>query len=122
MNGIYFIPIFAVVVVGLLNRKVPALAGRVGLGVGIVVIALGYFFPPAAAAISAAGIHEFHFLGIVFALLVALMLVIGKLQPRAEPWHMVYTKEVDLTPWKGAKWASLILLFLVIAIYVFFAI
>ena len=122
MNGIYFIPIFAVVVVGLLNRMVPALAGRVGLGVGIVVIALGYFFPPAAAAISAAGIHEFHFLGIVFALLVALMLVIGKLQPRAEPWHMVYTKEVDLTPWKGAKWASLILVFLVIAIYVFFAI
>lgn len=122
MNGIYFIPIFAVVVVGLLNRKVPALAGRVGLGVGIVVIALGYFFPPAAVAISAAGIHEFHFLGIVFALLVALMLVIGKLQPRAEPWHMVYTKEVDLTPWKGAKWASLILVFLVIAIYVFFAI
>jgi len=92
------------------------------LWVTVVVIAVGYFFPPAAAAISAAGIHEFHFLGIVFALLVALMLIIGALKPRAEPWHMVCTKEVDLTPWKGAQWASLILVFLVIAIYVFFAI
>ena len=59
MNGIYFIPIFAVVVVGLLNRRVPALAGRVGLIVGIVVIALGYFVPWFADALSAAGIHEF---------------------------------------------------------------
>ena len=55
MNGIYFIPIFAVVVVGLLNRKVPALAGRVGLIVGIVVIALGYFVPGFASALSVAG-------------------------------------------------------------------
>lgn len=122
MNGIYFIPIFAVVVVGLLNRRVPALAGRVGLIVGIVVIALGYFAPGFAAALRGMGIHEFHFLGLVFALLVILMLIIGKLKPREDAWEMVYTNEVDLTPWKGAKWVSILLVFLVIAIYVFFAI
>ncbi len=121
MNGIYFIPIFAVVVVGLLNRRVPAVAGRVGLTVGVVVIALGYFIPGFASILSVAGIHEFHFLGIVFALIVALMLIIGKLKPREEPWQMINTNEVDLTPWKGAKWVSLILVFLVIAIYVVFA-
>jgi len=122
MNGIYFIPIFAVVVVGLLNRKVPAVAGFVGLIFGIVVIALGYFVPAFSSGLSAAGIHEFHFLGIVFAALVLLMLGIGLVKPRAEAWQMVYTKEVDLTPWKGAKWASLILVIFVIGIYVFFAI
>lgn len=121
MNGIYFIPIFAVVVVGLLNRRVPALAGRVGLITGIVVIALGYFVPVCASALSTAGIHEFHFLGLVFALIVGLMLLIGAVKPRKEPWQIVYTNEVDLSPWRGAKWASLILLILVIAIYVFFA-
>lgn len=121
MNGIYFIPIFAIVVVGLLNRRVPALAGRVGLVVGIVVIALGYFVPGFASALSEAGIHEFHFLGLVFALIVLLMLAIGVMMPRETPWLMVYTQEVDLTPWKGAKWASLVLFILVIGIYVIFA-
>lgn len=121
MNGIYFIPIFAVVVVGLLNRKVPALAGRVGLILGIVVIAAGYFIPAFSDALSDANIHEFHFLGIVFVLLVVVMLVIGQIRPRAEAWQMVDTKEVDLTPWSGARWASLVLLLLVILIYVAFA-
>lgn len=121
MNGIYFIPIFAVVVVGLLNRRVPAVAGRVGLIVGILLIALGYFLPPFAAVLAQLGIHEFHFLGIVFALIVAIMWIIGMLKPRPVPWQMVDTKEVDLTPWKGAKWASLILFILVIGIYAFFA-
>lgn len=122
MNGIYFIPIFAVVVVGLLNRRVPAIAGRVGLILGIVIIALGYFVPSFSSVLSSAGIHEFHFLGIVFVVIVGLMLLIGALKPRPEPWQLVYTEEVDLTPWRGAKWASLILLVLVIAIYVIFAI
>ena len=49
------------------------------------------------------------------------MLAIGAVSPRKEPWQIVYTNEVDLTPWRGAKWVSLILLILVIAIYVFFA-
>ncbi|MDQ8201190.1 solute:sodium symporter family transporter [Pelagicoccus enzymogenes] len=121
MNGIYFIPIFSVVVVGLLNRRVPAVAGRIGLVTGIVLIALGYFLPGFSTFLAAAGIHEFHFLGIVFALIVGLMHVVGAVKPRSEPWVMVATNEVDMTPWKNARWASLALVALVIAIYVAFA-
>ncbi|NBB78388.1 MAG: solute:sodium symporter family transporter [Verrucomicrobia bacterium] len=121
MNGIYFIPIFAVVVVGLLNRRVPAIGGRVGLILGIVVIALGYFVPGFASMLASMGIHEFHFLGIVFALIIVVMLIIAQLKPRAEPWQIVNTEEVDLTPWRGAKWVSLILFLLVIGIYLAFA-
>ena len=121
MNGLYFIPIFAVVVVGLLNRRVPAVAGRVGLIAGIVIIALGYFEPFCIGVLETAEIPEFHFLGLVFALIVGLMLVIGVVSPRKEPWQIVYTNEVDLTPWWGAKGVSVILLILVIAIYAFFA-
>jgi SSS family solute:Na+ symporter len=121
MNGLYFIPIFAVVVVGLLNRRVPAVAGRVGLIAGIAVIALGYFEPFCIEVLEKADIHKFHFLGLVFALIVGLMLVIGVVKPRKEPWQIVYTNEVDLTPWWGAKGVSAILFMLVVAIYVFFA-
>ena len=93
-----------------------------GLVVGIVIIASGYFYPPFASSLNSAGIHEFHFLGIVFALLVSLMLLTSIVAPRLEPWKMVYTKEVDLTPWHGAKKASLVLFILVIIIYAAFAV
>lgn len=46
MNGIYFIPIFAAVLMGMLNRRLPPLAGNFALVAGIVMIALGYFIPP----------------------------------------------------------------------------
>jgi SSS family solute:Na+ symporter len=121
MNGIYFIPIFAVVVVGMLNRRVPAIAGKVGLSLGLVTIAAGYFIAPLAKVLSDAGIHEFHFLGIVFAMLVIVMLLIGMISPRSEPWKLVTNNSIDLTPWKNAKWASAILVLIVIGIYIGFA-
>lgn len=121
MNGIYFIPIFAVVVVGLLNRRVPALAGSVGLVLGVVLIALGYFLPEGINPVTALGIHEFHFLGIVFALLVAVMLVIGVLRPLSNAWELTSGNTIDMTPWKNAKWASLVLVLLVLGIYLAFA-
>ena len=121
MNGIYFIPIFAVVVVGLLHKKVPSIAGFVGLVLGLITISAGYFIPACSNALSNAGIHEFHFLGIVFAFLVIVMLVITAMKPRPEAWVLKATNQIDLTPWKGAKWASAALVIIVITIYVSFA-
>ena len=121
MNGIYFIPIFAVVVVGMLNRRVPAIAGTIGLILGVVVIALGYFLPDAISPMALMGIHEFHFLGGVFAFLVIVMLAIGAAKPRSTPWELTSRNTIDMTPWKNAKWASLGLIVVVLAIYIGFA-
>lgn len=82
MNGLYFIPIFAVVLVGLLTQHVPAIAANIALIVGVAAIAIGYFLPGPAAWLASMGIHEFHFLGIVFLFLVNMMLLIGALKPR----------------------------------------
>ncbi len=119
MNGIYFIPIFAVVVVGMLARRVPPLAAKVALVAGFTVIAVGYFVPPFDGWVAA--MHEFHFLGAVFALLVITMLVIGRLSPLPTPWVQVDVKAVDLTPWRRARLTGVILLVLVFAIYALFA-
>jgi len=121
MNGIYFIPIFAVVVVGLLARRVPASAGAIGLLTGVVLIALGYFLPESVNPVLALGIHEFHFLGIVFGLLIALMLAIGAARPRETRWELVQGNTIDMTPWRGARWAGAVLVIVVIAIYLAFA-
>ncbi|HSG34506.1 MAG TPA: hypothetical protein VLA37_08215, partial [Sphingomonadaceae bacterium] len=121
MNAIYFIPIFSVVVVGMLHPRVPAFAASIAMVAGILLISIGYFVKPAADAIKAANIHGFHFIGIVFALLVAFLLVMGTAAPRATAWKIQTDNEIDLTPWKGAKWASAALVILVIGIYAAFA-
>ncbi len=121
MNAIYFIPIFAVVVVGMLHSRVPAKAASIAMLAGIVLIGLGYFVPAFDKAIADAGIHGFHFIGIVFALLVVFLLFMGTVAPRSTPWKIETTNNIDMTPWKGAKVASGILVVIVISIYAFFA-
>jgi len=117
MNAMYFIPIFAVVLVGLLHPRVDRKAADTALLGGIALIGIGYFgFPDAVARI-----NEFHFVAMVFVLLTAFMLLAGKLKPRPEPFHLSDAKAVDLTPWKGARPAGAVLVLLVVLIYIAFA-
>jgi SSS family solute:Na+ symporter len=119
MNGMYFIPIFAVVVVGITTRRVPPLAAKIALVAGFALIATGYFVYPFNRIV--AQMHEYHFLGLVFAYLVVLMLVIGELRPLAVEWRQEEAHAVDMTPWRHARLVGAILLLLVLAIYLVFA-
>ncbi len=119
MNGMYFIPIFAVVLVGMLSRRVPPRAAKLALVMGFAIIAVGYFVPPFDRIV--AQMHEFHFLGLVFAYLVVTMLVIGELRPLEREWVQQDAKALDLTPWRHARLASAVLVVAVIAIYLLFA-
>ena len=119
MNGIYFVPIFSVVLVGMLSQRVPAKAARTAMITGLVVIASAYFIPPLATVVSS--INDFHFLGIVFAYLVIYMFVVGEISPMEERFHQVDVKAVDMTPWPHAKRAGLALCLIVLTIYVVFA-
>lgn len=116
MNGMYFIPIFAVVLIGMLTKRVPPIAAKIGLIAGFAVIAIGYFVPPFDKIVDS--MHEFHFLGIVFSWLLVLMLVIGEIRPRKTEFEQVDVGAVDLTPWRFAKPAGLVLIAIVITIYV----
>ena len=66
-------------------------------------------------------IHDFHFLGIVFVSLVVLMLVIGVVKPLPEKWVQQHSGDVDITPWRFAMPAGVVLLLLVLTIYTLFA-
>ncbi|SHF01588.1 solute:Na+ symporter, SSS family [Modicisalibacter ilicicola DSM 19980] len=119
MNAMYFIPILAVVLVGLLTKRVPPVAAKLALVGGCAIIGLVYFVPPFTGLLDV--IHDFHFVALVFVLLVAMMLLLGKLRPRATAWVHEDSGEVDLTPWKGAIPAGIVLVILVVAIYIAFA-
>ena len=119
MNGMYFIPIFAVVLVGMLTSRVPARAAKVALWTGIIIIPLGYFVYPFNLVVES--MHEFHFLGIVFAYLVLMQLILGAIWPRETEFVQQDVGAVDMTPWRHAKLVGLLLIIGIIAIYALFA-
>jgi solute:Na+ symporter, SSS family len=122
MNGLYFIPIFAVVLMGMLDRRVPSWSANLALVTGFAAIALGYFvFPGAVAAV-----HEFHFLGIVFVALLMLMEVAAFVSPR----EIVATEQgvtenvtppIPMNRWPLAVPTGSILVAFVLGIYYYFA-
>jgi len=116
MNGMYFIPIFSVVLVGMVTRRVPPVAAKIALIAGFVIIAVGYFVPPFDKVVES--MHEFHFLGLVFTWLVVIMLVIGELRPSETEFEQEDVGAVDMKPWKYAMPVGFLLIVIVFTIYI----
>lgn len=119
MNGLYFIPIFSVVLMGLLLRRMPASAAKVGLSLGVIIIAAGYFIPALEKQVNALG--GFHFLGVVFLLLCSIIMVMTIIAPRAEAWVHEHSGDVEMTSWRWTKPVAALLVVTVLAIYAWFA-
>jgi len=142
INGIYSIPIFSIIIVGYLTKYVPAIAAKIGLISGCALYIISqffmqpYFVNTALDAAKASGVtdetalalveaqaypHFLDVMAILFILNVIIMLVIGKLKPRKEPFVQEYTKQVDITPWKYTKQAGIAICVVVVGVYVYFA-
>jgi SSS family solute:Na+ symporter len=67
------------------------------------------------------GLHYLDVMAILFVLNILIMLLIGRFRPRREDYVQVYTKQVDITPWKMAKPVGLGVVIVVAAIYAYFA-
>lgn len=123
MNGLYAAPIFAVVLVGMFTRNVPAWAANLALVAGVTMIATVYFVPQLELVRSA--MHDFHFLGLVFAILVGGMLLAGWIAPRTGYATSDSDSQepalIPLEPWPLAVPAGIALVVTVLAIYAWFA-
>lgn len=142
INGIYSIPIFTIIVVGYITKRVPAIAAKIGIISGSLLYILSQFFigprliQSALEDAKASGItdpqqlnlieagaypHYLHVMAILFTLNIVIMLVIGKIYPREEPFVLEYTKKVSIEPYKYVKPVGIGICIVVIAIYVYFA-
>jgi len=141
VNGIYSIPILTIIVVGYLTKRVPAIAGKIGILSGSLLYIISQFIMKpmfaneAITAAKAAGIseqlqldaigtaaypHFLHVMAILFLLNAMIMLLIGKLYPREEAYVQKYTEEVDITPWKPTKMVGVLICIIVISTYFYF--
>ena len=114
-SGFYNIPIIAVVLVGMLTTRVPALAVKVAIGFHLVAYALLQFVFK-----DVVNIHFLHLYAILFASEVAILLLIGHLRP-AQARSTTRSAPVDMTPWVFAKACSFSLFSCVVLLYMIFS-
>ncbi|WP_166384731.1 MULTISPECIES: solute:sodium symporter family transporter [unclassified Polaribacter] len=139
--GSLSVPILAVVAVGMATKKVPALAAKIVLTIGVLMYLISQFVLSPHfidAALSEAAIngitnakelsiikakaypHFLHIMGILFVINVAFMLIMGKLYPSKKVYTPKITKEIDITPWKYAKVIGVAITILVLSTYLIF--
>lgn len=142
INGIYSIPIFTIIIIGYTTRRVPAIAAKIGLVSGSVLYIISQFWlqkkfvNEALEQAEATGItdpdqlrlveaeaypHYLHVMAILFVANMVIMLIIGKIWPRKEPFVLEYSKKVDIKPYRYVNQVGIAVCIIVIGIYVYFA-
>lgn len=131
LNGIYFIPILAIMLFGFFNRTANGQSALITIVVGLVAMVIGTFFTGqeknAAGDVVVSGWRTdifasgFHYMGAVFAFCILLQYILGRSLRRDAPYVQQDAGIVDLTPWKHAKPVGISLLILVFVLYALFA-
>lgn len=139
--GSLSIPILAVVLTGMLTKKVPALGAKVVMIGGVLLYLISllilepHFRETAVLEAQAQGIsdvaqlslikaqaypHFLHVMGMLFLLNIGVMLLFGKLKPKKDVAEEEATDVIDVTPWKYALAIGIFITLLVVSTYFIF--
>ncbi|MFT5892434.1 MAG: SSS family solute:Na+ symporter [Dokdonia sp.] len=138
--GSLSVPILAVVLVGILTKKVPAIGAKIVMIVGVIMYVCTIYMRPkyqeaALAEAAANGItdiaqlaiikaeafpHFLYVMGVLFVLNIIIMLVIGLIKPKTDAYVVVPTEAIDTTPWKYAYIVGGLIVLLVLSTYLIF--
>ncbi|GGG28833.1 solute:sodium symporter family transporter [Dokdonia pacifica] len=138
--GSLSVPILAVVIIGILTKRVPALGAKVVMIAGVIMYVCTIFMRPtyekaALAEAETNGItdiaelalikaeafpHFLHVMGILFVVNIIIMLVIGMIKPKTDIYVPETTEAIDTTPWKYAYIVGGLITLLVLSTYLIF--
>ena len=119
LNGVYFIPLLAIIMFGFANKTANGMSALITAVVGLAVMIWGTF--PGGDTVTETFGSGFHFMGVVFVGLLILQTILGQFMKRDTPYVQQDAKVVDLTPWKFAKPVGALLFVTVIVIYLLLA-
>ncbi|MDP1560692.1 MAG: solute:sodium symporter family transporter [Pirellulaceae bacterium] len=133
LNGVYFIPLLAIMMVGLFHKWANGNSALVTFFVGLAAMSIGTF---ATWEVKDANNNvidpgwvvnwfgsAYHYMGLVFWILVVLQLWLGNsVMRRSSPYEQHDVGAVDLTPWKPAPYVGATLVLTVLGIYFYLAI
>jgi len=111
VNGFFNVPIFTIVFIGYVTKRVPAIAAKIS----IVFFVLTY---GTLQLVIKPDMHYLYQLAVLFVISCIIMLVIGKIKPRDKAYTLQDNKVVDITPWKYRYEACGVVLFFMISMYI----
>lgn len=127
-NATFFGPMLAVIILGFLVSRTSAKAAKTGLVVGPILffmLVFGFEGQTQAIAKSVFGftedIHFLHFLALIFAITIILVLTISAFYPARTKYAPITKSKLDMNPWPAAKFNAVMITVVALAFYVFLA-
>ena len=116
VNGFYNVPIFTLIIFGMLNKTAPAWSAKVTL----IFFMIGYGLTQLG--VIKTDLHFLHILAILFVVSVVFMYITGKLWPAQNRYDDGKDlKVVDTTPWNMSVVTSIAIVLCVFGVYVLFS-
>ena len=125
VNGLYSVPIIGIFLLGILTKRIPAMAAKVGMITGMGAYAFFTFINIEDVlpffANTDGDLHWLHGYFISFILSILVMVLLGYYYPKSDEEIEISEKKnpapVDMTPWKSAKKVSAGIIFMTMIIY-----
>ncbi|WP_234497111.1 solute:sodium symporter family transporter [Vibrio maritimus] len=126
LAGLFSVPIFTIVFMGYITKRVPALAAKVSLAVFVMAYGIVQFTPAAmhdylGPLKPLAELHFFHQLAVLFVVCSGIMLAISKVRPRDTDYVLPVNEAMDIKPWEFRFEASAVILYMVLGAYITFS-
>lgn len=113
-NGLYNMPLLAIILVGFFSKKTSALGAKWTFIFHVITYSLSK--------VLLADVHYLYVWSVLFILDLAILYTFSSLKPDKEDFEFEkYKNKVDLTPWKHSKWVGAIILLTVVAMYIIFS-
>jgi len=110
----FSVPVFTIMLVGLITKRVPAIAAKIGLVFFVIAYAGTQFFIDTR-------LHYLHVLAILFLLTGGLMLLIGRFRPMEQRFQLPALSGAPLQPWRSRYFYYALLLVLMISVFLVFS-
>ncbi|ALR18443.1 solute:sodium symporter family transporter [Vibrio natriegens] len=126
LAGLFSVPIFTIVFMGYITKRVPAIAAKVSLAVFVGTYGIVQFTPATMHGYLGplkplAELHFFHQLAVLFVICCVIMYIIGKVRPRDTDYVLPVNEAMDIKPWEFRFEASAVILYMVLGAYITFS-
>ncbi|EQB8917479.1 solute:sodium symporter family transporter, partial [Vibrio fluvialis] len=126
LAGLFSVPIFTIVFMGYVTKRVPAIAAKVSLAIFVMTYGIIQFTPATmhdylGPLKPLAELHFFHQLAVLFVVCCAVMFIIGKVRPRDTDYVLPVNEAMDIKPWEFRFEASAVILYMVLGAYIIFS-
>ncbi len=124
-NGLYSVPIIAIFFIGIISKRAPAIGANIAMAVGILTYGIAQFVilpnEDLKANYPILDLHWLHWYFICLMMAIGTLIAFSLIAPRSDE-EIASEREskaspVDMTPWKGAKPAAVMIFIAAVAVY-----